>query len=102
MAVSRVLSKTLKVHLLSLTIELVRVYAVKTLYGVGENLIHLSFPLVIEKDYTYKVALAMVRVGEYCTCNSGPPKLLGVMVTCPALAVIVRLEVATTLPELLV
>lgn len=93
---------TVEVHAFSVGNELVRVYAVKTLYGVGENLIHLSFPLVIEKKYTYKVALAMVRVGEYCTCNSGPPKLLGVMVTCPALAVIVRLEVATTLPELLV
>lgn len=82
---------------------LVRVYAVKTLYGVGETLIHLSSPSVYEKKYTYKVALAMTRLGAYCTCNSGPPpKLLGLMVTCPALAVIVRLEVATTLPELLV
>lgn len=82
---------------------LVRVYAVKTLYGVGETLIHLSSPSVFEKKYTYKVAFAMVRVGAYCTCNSGPlPKLLGLMVTCPSLAVIVRLEVATTLPELLV
>lgn len=79
-----------------------RVYAVKTLYGVGETLIHLSSPSAVKNKYTYKVALAMVRVGEYCICNSGPPKLLGLIVTCPTPAVIVRLEVATTLPELLV
>lgn len=91
-----------EVHPSSLVYVLVRVYAVKTLYGVGETLVHLSFSSIIEKKYTYKVALAMVRVGEYSICNSGPPKLLGLMVTCPAPAVIVRLEVATTLPELLV